>query len=73
MRRLALIHDVDGPVAGCATTICHIATLDLVDAAGSGAAETIATATGSRSSSSGRRTVASCSTALSSEASGACS
>ena len=42
--RLALIHDVDGPVAGCATTICHIATLDLFDAAGSGAAETIATA-----------------------------
>ena len=43
----------DGPdprrqwaAAGCATTICHIATLDLVDAAGSGAAKTIATADG---------------------------
>ena len=44
--RLALIHDLDGPGAGCATTICHIATLDLVDAAGKGAVETIATANG---------------------------
>jgi hypothetical protein len=44
--RLALIHDVNGPAAGCATTICHIATLDLVDAAGSGAVTTIATADG---------------------------
>ena len=34
-----------GP-SGCATTICHIATLDLVDAAGSGAVKTIATADG---------------------------
>ena len=44
--RMALIHDVDGPSPGCATTICHVATLDLVDAAGSGAVKTIASADG---------------------------
>jgi hypothetical protein len=44
--RLALIHDLTGPVADCATTVCHVAKLDLVDAAGSGDIRTIATVDG---------------------------
>ncbi len=44
--RLALIHDLTGPIGDCATTVCHVAKVDLVDAAGSGDVETIATVDG---------------------------
>ena len=45
-RQVALIHQVNGPGNGCATTICRVAQLDLVDASGDGTTKTIATADG---------------------------
>ena len=45
-RQVALIHQVTGPSTGCATTICRVAQLDLIDASGDGTAKTIATADG---------------------------
>jgi hypothetical protein len=44
--RLALIHQIGGPSAGCSTRTCYVAKLDMVDATGGGAVETIATADG---------------------------
>jgi hypothetical protein len=44
--RFAMLHEVGDPVAGCSTMECRLTRLDIVDTAGAGALETIASGVG---------------------------